>query len=128
MTKLFSKNRIQTQRKLTNKKNANSQKNLAVFLAGTKKNRVILNTTQKRPKKKKKTKLSSLGQEPIFNNTECTQKMQMEWQTVLILIRLLLIWVCTVCSDLSVLFLQSLTKILVKLNDMHRDNFHIDNS
>ena len=52
--KNYFRNGIATQRKLTNKqkkKNANSQKNLAFFLAGTdSENKVILNTTQKRPK------------------------------------------------------------------------------
>ena len=52
--KLFLNRRIgiPTQRKLTNKKNANSQLNLAVFLAGTgSKNKNYVNTTQKRTKK-----------------------------------------------------------------------------
>ena len=65
MTKLFLELEFQHKGNKPIKK-ANSQQNLAVFLAGTDSEKNYLNTTQKRSKNIW-TKLSSLGQEPTFN-------------------------------------------------------------
>ena len=50
-----------------NKKNANSQQNIVIFLAATDSEKKIIQILHRKGQKNYWTKLSSLGQEPTFN-------------------------------------------------------------